>query len=42
MDTLGEPNILVNIAGVKGEQDWEAVYDVNLVSGEPPSANTTL
>ena len=35
MDTLGEPDILVNIAGVKGEQDWEAVYDVNLVSGEP-------
>ena len=24
-------DILVNIAGVKGEQDWEAVYDVNLV-----------
>ena len=24
-------DILVNIAGVKGEQDWETVYDVNLV-----------
>ena len=21
----------MNIAGVKGEQDWEAVYDINLV-----------
>ena len=27
-------DILVNIAGVKGEQDWETVYDVNLVN--PP------
>ena len=25
-------DILVNIAGVKGEQDWETVYDVNLVN----------
>ena len=24
-------DILVNIVGVKGEQDWEEVYDVNLV-----------
>lgn len=29
-DQLGKVNILVNIAGVKGEQDWESVYDVNL------------
>jgi len=27
---LGEVDILVNIAGVKGEQDWEKVYDVNV------------
>jgi len=27
---LGQVDILVNIAGVKGEQDWETVYDVNL------------
>ena len=30
-------DILVNIAGVKGEQDWEAVYDVNLVKIPFPS-----
>lgn len=29
-EQLGEVDILVNIAGVKGEQDWEAVYDINL------------
>jgi len=27
---FGQVDILVNIAGVKGEQDWETVYDVNL------------
>ena len=27
----------MNIAGVKGEQDWEAVYDVNLVKIPFPS-----
>ena len=30
-EKLGVPDILVNIAGVKGEQDWETLYDVNLV-----------
>jgi len=29
-EQLGQVDILVNIAGVKGEQDWEAVYDINL------------
>ena len=33
-------DILVNIAGVKGEQDWETVYDVNLVN--PVSMEITL
>jgi NAD(P)-dependent dehydrogenase (short-subunit alcohol dehydrogenase family) len=28
--TPPQVNILVNIAGVKGEQDWETVYDINL------------
>ena len=27
---MGCPDILVNIAGVKGEDDWEAVYDINV------------
>ena len=31
-------DILVNIAGVKGEQDWEAVYDINLVIATHNSA----
>ena len=31
-DSLGTPDILVNIAGVKGEEDWETLYDVNLVT----------
>ena len=26
------PEVLVNIAGVKGEEDWENLYDVNVVS----------
>ena len=30
VDSLGQPDILVNIAGLKGEADWETVYDVNL------------
>ena len=30
VDSLGQPDILVNIAGVKGEEDWQTVYDVNL------------
>ena len=30
MDILGHPDILVNIAGVKREEDWQTVYDVNL------------
>ena len=30
VESLGQPDILVNIAGVKGEEDWETVYDVNL------------
>lgn len=31
VDTLGQPDILVNIAGIKGEQDWEKMYDINVV-----------
>ena len=31
VESLGNPDILVNIAGVKGEQDWETLYDTNLV-----------
>ena len=30
VESLGQPDILVNIAGVKGEEDWQKVYDVNL------------
>ena len=30
VESLGQPDILVNIAGVKGEEDWETLYDVNL------------
>ena len=32
VETLGVPEVLVNIAGVKGEEDWENLYDVNVVS----------
>ena len=31
METLGQPDVAVNIAGIKGEQDWENIYDINLV-----------
>jgi len=29
-ENVGVPTVLVNIAGIKGETDWENVYDVNL------------
>ena len=31
-EDVGMPAVVVNIAGIKGEQRWEEVYDVNLVS----------
>jgi len=39
VDTLGQPDILVNIAGIKGEQDWEKMYDIN-VKGVHHGINT--
>jgi len=32
VDQLGSPAVVINIAGVKGEEDWEQTYDVNIVS----------
>ena len=31
-NNLGKPAVVVNIAGIKGEQSWEDMYDINLVS----------
>jgi hypothetical protein len=28
----GVPSVMVNIAGIKGENQWELLYDVNVVS----------
>jgi len=28
------PSVLINIAGLRGEQDWDTLYDVNVVSGQ--------
>ncbi|XP_023319635.1 15-hydroxyprostaglandin dehydrogenase [NAD(+)] isoform X2 [Eurytemora carolleeae] len=30
VDQLGSPAVVINIAGVKGEEDWEQTYDVNI------------
>ena len=30
-NNIGKPAVVVNIAGIKGEQNWEDVYDINLV-----------
>ena len=32
VESLGVPEVLVNIAGVKGEEKWEDMYDINVVS----------
>lgn len=40
-DSLGKVGVLVNIAGVRGEEDWEAVYDVNLVTHYGPTYHLT-
>ena len=32
VETLGVPEVLVNIAGVRGEEKWEDMYDINVVS----------
>jgi NADP-dependent 3-hydroxy acid dehydrogenase YdfG len=29
---MGVPSVLLNIAGVKGEEQWDTLYDVNVVS----------
>jgi hypothetical protein len=29
---MGVPSVLINIAGLRGEQDWDTLYDVNVVS----------
>ncbi len=29
---VGMPSVLLNIAGLRGEQDWDTLYDVNVVS----------
>jgi hypothetical protein len=29
---MGVPSVLVNIAGLKGEDHWDILYDVNVVS----------
>ncbi len=29
---VGVPSVLLNIAGLRGEQDWDTLYDVNVVS----------
>ena len=29
---LGAPTLVINIAGVKGELNWDHTYDVNIVS----------
>jgi len=31
---LGVPSVLVNIAGIKGEDHWETLYDVNVVGAQ--------
>ena len=28
---MGVPSVLVNIAGIKGEENWETLFDVNVV-----------
>eukprot|EP00091_Calanus_sinicus_P014036 TRINITY_DN31381_c0_g1_i1.p1 TRINITY_DN31381_c0_g1~~TRINITY_DN31381_c0_g1_i1.p1 ORF type:complete len:184 (+),score=38.89 TRINITY_DN31381_c0_g1_i1:52-552(+) len=30
VNNIGMPAVVVNIAGIKGEQNWEDVYDINL------------
>merc|ERR1712130_320418 len=30
VENLGQPDVVVNIAGIKGEQDWSNIYDINL------------
>ena len=32
VESLGVPEVLVNIAGVRGEGNWEDIYDINVVS----------
>ena len=32
VESLGVPEVLVNIAGVRGEEKWEDMYDINVVS----------
>ena len=32
VESLGVPEVLVNIAGVRGEDKWEDMYDINVVS----------
>ena len=29
---VGMPSVLLNIAGLRGEHDWDTLYDVNVVS----------
>ena len=41
VESVGTPDIVVNIAGVKGEDDWEAVYDIN-VKGVHHGVSTSM
>jgi hypothetical protein len=39
------PSVMVNIAGIKGENQWELLYDVNVVSNnwnKPDSRESEL